>query len=128
MKTPQLMLAKAAGAAALLAALFIGGCNLGQKLEEADTTKAESKAMLLQNRVWDLQQSIHETNRLAEQNKAQAEQAKKHAEEQAKLAAENKARLDKERDKWSREFEKLKSNPDCKRVLEMKLCPSITSF
>lgn len=126
--SPYLLLIKLG----LVAALFLGGVFTGCQWQETRDDKkiatAETNVKYYQGQAVEVNKALVAMSDQAEANAAQAESQKAQADKAVQEAAAAKLKLDKQQSKWEKEFERIYKNPDCKRILEQKLCPLITDF
>lgn len=126
---PYLWLAKWLGLAVVVSVLFVGGCRHGEKRQSREDAKAikaaldeaaahKAQASVLAQRIAEIDAETAEMARLAQERIAAAEEA-------AKRAAKAEAALRAEMGQIERDIAKAKKNPDCRRMLEAKVCASL---
>lgn len=113
---------------ALLAALFLGGTFTGCKLQEGKVEKAQAAVLFYKGQSEANASALNAANKQALANKKVADKEKAARVKSTAAGEREKAENDKELQLWAEEVDRLKKDPDCKAIMEMKLCKSITSF
>lgn len=115
-----------------IALVFAGGMWSGCSWKEGRENKALDKAV--EDRVYYQSQAQASSDALVAMNKQASDNARR-AEEQKELADRerqradaNKALIAQQAKKAQTDLDRAYNNPDCKKVLEQKLCPLITDF
>lgn len=125
---PYLTLIKWGVGVLLLLGAFAWGWNVKGNRDEAKMGGMQQTidAQLLQLETLNI--TLESVNAQTEENVKAAKEARERAEKAAAAAEKAKAKLDKKQAAWDREFEKAKRDPDCKELMERKLCPLIQDF
>lgn len=123
---PYLWLAKWIGLAVIVAVLFVGGCRHGEKRQAEEDAKAikaaqdetarhKAQSAILVQRINDIDAETAEVAR-------QAADRVKAAEEAATRAVKAETALRAEIGEIERDIAKAKRDPDCRRMMEAKVC------
>lgn len=115
-----------------IAALFVGGVFTGCEWEEGrnskhvaavekerDTYKEQSNVNAL---------ALQEVNKQYEANKQAALEWKERAEVAANFAKKEKEKNEDLQSDFQKRLAKAKTNPDCKAIMEMNLCPTLRDY
>lgn len=117
---------------ALLALLFVGGTLTGCHCQSTRNDK-EVAALTTERDGYKEQatasaSALTEVNRQTEANKIAAREQKERADAATEEATKQKRLLAQREDAWKKEYERLKKTPDCKNLLEQKLCPALRNY
>lgn len=116
---------------AFLAALFLGGLFTGCQLQEGRDQKklgqAQAGLLYYKGQAESNALTLEEVNRQYKANAQAAREWQERAKESAAEVAKEKAKNNQENSKWAAELKRLKKDPDCKALMESKIC-SIESF
>lgn len=117
---------------AFIASLFLGGlftgCHVQKGRDAEKVTEITESRDYYKGQGDVLAKDLAEVNKQYKANAQAAREWRDRAQDIALAAAEEKKKNQRQQDKWEAELAKLKKDPDCKAILEMKLCKSITSF
>ena len=125
---PYLSLIKWIVGVGLLVAAFAWGWNVKGNRDAAEMLGMQQTidAQLVQ--LQSLNSSLNAVNEQTIANMKTAEEARKLAQQAVKEADKVKDTLDRKQAAWDKEFKRIKNNPDCKELMERKLCPLIKDF
>lgn len=121
----------AALALVIVASLGLGtkvGCSVARS-ESAETIKAltDEKATL-STQLSLTAAAVEEANRQVKANQQFAKEREKMAEDAAKEAATAKKKLDVQERAYQKKLRDAERDPDCKAILEQKLCPLVMDY
>lgn len=126
--TPYLALIKWGVGVLLLLTAFAWGWNIKGNRDEAKMGGMQQTIDAQLAQLKTLNTTLESVNTQTDENVKAAREARERAEKAAAAAEKAKAKLDKKQAAWDREFEEAKRNPDCKELMERKLCPLIKDF
>lgn len=117
---------------ALLAALFVGGMFTGCKWEGSNNREQIQDLTKWRQYYFDQAatnaDALAEVNRQYEANKQAAKEWKERAEQADKAADKEKDKNQDLQEAFEKRLAKAKSNPDCKAIMEMNLCPTLRDY
>lgn len=125
---PYLTLIKWVLGVGLLFAAFASGCSWKGDRDEKEMGEMQQTidAQLLQ--LNSLTSTLESVNEQTAENMKVAEEARKLAQKAVDEAENAKGKLDKQQADWNKKFADAQRNPNCKELMEKKLCPLIQDF
>lgn len=116
---------------AFMAVLFLGGlftgCQLQENRDDKKVVKAQSAVLYYRGQAETNALALEEVNKQYKANAQAAREWQDRATATANEVAKQKEKNNKDNSKWAAELAKLKKDPDCKAIMESKIC-SIESF
>lgn len=125
---PYLLYIKLGLAAIALSVAFSSGCTYGSDKQEVKTVKAENQANVYARQAEALADTIEEGNRQVAANQQAAREQAAIAAQAVKDAEVEKKKNTKLQQEFNKKLAAAKKDPDCKAVLEMKLCPALLNY
>lgn len=115
-------------AALLIGFLFVSGCNYGESRQEVKTVKAERIADGYRTQAEVLAAGIEEGNRQVAANQQAVREQAAIAAQAVKDAEAEKKKNTQQQKEFNKKLEAAKLDPDCKAVMEMKLCKVLQNY
>lgn len=115
-----------------IALVFLGGlwtgCDYKEGRNNKELQQEKDNVAYYQGQAKVTNEALVAMSKQAQANAAQAEKQMALAQKEKERADANKALIAKQEKEQQKELEEAFNNPDCKKVLEQKLCPLIKDF